>query len=95
MGFDDFEEFDEETVEDIAAYLIANGGMVQEWLSVKDHTPKEPGEYNIAQKHWLDGHLEAKKGTWNGVEWFVDGRESLMVAYWIPPLPLPELPKGE
>ena len=30
MGFDDFEEFDEETVADIADYLIANGVTVQE-----------------------------------------------------------------
>ena len=30
MGFDDFEEFDEETVEDIASYLIKNGVTVQE-----------------------------------------------------------------
>lgn len=30
MGFDDFEEFDEETVEDIASYLISNGVTVQD-----------------------------------------------------------------
>ena len=30
MGFDDFEEFDEETVADIADYLIANGVTVQD-----------------------------------------------------------------
>ena len=30
MGFDDFEEFDEETVEDIASYLIKNSVTVQE-----------------------------------------------------------------
>ena len=83
-----------EKVDVLADYLIAHGVTVQEWIPASE-PPKEPGEYNIAQKNWLDGHLEAKKGTWNGVEWFVDGRESLMVAYWIPPLPLPELPKGE
>ena len=32
MGFDDFEEFDEETVFDIADYLISNGVTVQEWI---------------------------------------------------------------
>ena len=31
MGFDDFEEFDDETVADIAEYLIAHGVTVQEW----------------------------------------------------------------
>ena len=30
MGFDDFEEFDEETVEDIATHLIAHGVTVRE-----------------------------------------------------------------
>ena len=39
MGFDDFEEFDEETVADIADYLISNGVTVQErgyWASLTD-----------------------------------------------------------
>ena len=76
-------------------HLIANGVTVQEWISVEDDNPNEPGEYTVAQKHWCDGHLESKKGKWNGVEWFVDGRESLMVAYWMPQLPLPQPPKGE
>ena len=39
MGFDDFEEFDEETVEDIASYLIKNGVTIQEWVSVEDKLP--------------------------------------------------------
>ena len=30
VGLDDFEEFDDETVEDIASYLIANGVTVHE-----------------------------------------------------------------
>ena len=40
MGFDDFEEFDEETVADIADYLISNGVTVQEWISVDDRLPE-------------------------------------------------------
>ena len=44
MGFDDFEEFDEETVADIADHLIANGVTVQEWISVEDRLP-EMGEH--------------------------------------------------
>lgn len=73
----------------IADHLIANGVTVQEWIPASE-PPKEPGEYIVAQKHWSDGHLETKKGKWNGVEWLVDGRESLRVAYW---MPLPETPK--
>lgn len=78
----------------MADYLIANGVTVLQWIPVSE-PPKEPGEYTVAQQHWCDGHLESKKGKWNGVEWFVDGRESLMIAYWMPPLPLPDPPKGE
>ena len=39
MGFDDFEEFDEETVAAIADYLISNGVTVQEcghWISLTE-----------------------------------------------------------
>ena len=48
VGLDDFEEFDNETVEDIASYLIANGVTVQEWIPVKDRLPEEKGEYIVA-----------------------------------------------
>lgn len=75
----------------IADHLIANGVTVQEWIPASE-PPKEPGEYTVAQKHWCDGHFESKKGKWNGVEWFVDGKESLMVTHW---MPLPQPPKGE
>lgn len=85
-----------------ADHLIANGVTVggkdtdvpTKWIPASE-PPKEPGEYIVAQKHWSDGHLETKKGKWNGVEWLVDGRESLMVTHWMPPSPLPESPKGE
>ena len=73
----------------IADHLIANGVTVQEWIPVSE-PPRVPGEYIVAQKHWSDGRLETKKGKWNGVEWLVDGRESLRVAYW---MPLPAPPK--
>ena len=42
MGFDDFEEFDEETVADIADYLIANGVTVQEWINSEEMLPEFP-----------------------------------------------------
>lgn len=77
-----------------ADHMIANGVTAQEWIPASE-PPKEPGEYIVAQKHWSDGHLETKKGKWNGVEWLVDGRESLMVTHWMPHSPLPEPPKGE
>lgn len=39
VGLDDFEEFDDETVENIASYLIDNGVTVQEcghWISLTE-----------------------------------------------------------
>ena len=41
MGFDDFEEFDEETVSDIADYLISNGVTVQEKVKMSDELLKQ------------------------------------------------------
>lgn len=46
MGFDDFEEFDDETVADIADHLIAHGVTVQEWYSASN-PPKEDGTYLV------------------------------------------------
>ena len=50
MGFDDFEEFDEETVADIADYLISNGVMVQELDGCKYCK-----EYEDLPEHFIDG----------------------------------------
>ena len=41
MGFDDFEEFDEETVAAIADYLIRNGVTVQENVKMSDELLKQ------------------------------------------------------
>ena len=43
VGLDDFEEFDEETVADIADHLISSGVTVQEWISVDDRLPEAGG----------------------------------------------------
>ena len=50
MGFDDFEEFDDETVADIADHLIANGVTVQEWISVKDRLPDNRDDVLLCRK---------------------------------------------
>ena len=47
MGFDDFKEFDDETISDIADYLIDYGVTVQEWISVDDRLPQYTDEYNV------------------------------------------------
>ena len=77
--------------EKIADHMIANGVTVQEWIPASE-PPKEPGEYIVAKKNWLDGHLESSQGRWNGADWLVDRTECLMVSHW---MPLPEPPKGE
>ena len=76
---------------ELADHMIANGVTVQEWIPASE-PPKEPGEYIVAKKNWLDGHLESSQGRWNGADWLVDRTECLMVSHW---MPLPEPPKGE
>ena len=49
------------TNEMVAAHLIADSVTVQEWISVKDHTPKEKGCYLIAGNHWWDGKPVARE----------------------------------
>ena len=70
MGFDDFEEFDEETVEDIASYLIAHGvtlhggediNVPTKWISVMDRLPKESGNYIVTA---CDENCAAGEGIW-------------------------------
>ena len=50
VGLDDFEEFDEETVSDIADHLIANGVTVQELDGCKYCK-----EYEDLPEHFIDG----------------------------------------
>ena len=83
------------TSEEIAEKLIANGVTVQEWVSVKDHTPKEKGCYLIAGNHWWDGKPVAREAFWNGDDWlscYDNGNISRGVTHW---MQLPKPPKGE
>lgn len=92
VGLDDFEEFDDETVEDIASYLIDNGVTVQEWIPVKDRLP-EAGEYVvcIAKRNpfsmFMPMVARIKKNGWVNpiTEQYISE-----VTHW---MPLPELPK--
>ena len=86
MGFDDFEEFDEETVSDIADHLISNGVTVQEWISVKE-PPKEKGTYIVCTDN--GGIL---LGHWYGTAWNAGGGAKKHLAYW---MEKPQPPKGE
>ena len=79
--------------ENLADYLISNGVTVQEWISAKDHTPKEKGCYLIAGNHWWDGKPVAREAFWNGDDWlscYDKGNISRRVTHW---MPLPKPPK--
>ena len=41
MTLSDFEEYSEETAEEIAAHLISNGVTIQQWIPVTEQMPKE------------------------------------------------------
>ena len=73
VGLDDFEEFDDETVADIADYLIANGVTVQEWALPEEEyyvlRNTETGMYfrgkgvNRWGKHFNQATIYRVKGT--------------------------------
>lgn len=44
----------------LAYYLISNGVMVKEWISVKDRMPKYPGHYLVCTSinYWRDGCID-------------------------------------
>lgn len=98
VGLDDFEEFDDETVEDIASYLIDNGVTVQEWISVKDRLPEE-GEYVLCVLKGFNygGKIQVCKfvpaDKFKDKPYFEHFRNGFpSVTHW---MPLPEPPKGE
>ena len=108
IGLDDFEEFDDETVEDIASYLIEHGVTVQEWISVDDRLPSDEQDVLVIAHGW-GGRLvyvgsykrvEAQKSWLTGItsessEWSLWGWSYLkepMVTHW---MPLPEPPKAD
>ena len=91
MGFDDFEEFDDETVADIADHLIAHGVTVQEWISVK--AERKPNHGDIALCYMTFGEYRLLQWDDRSKLWVGDymdyGFED--AAYW----QLPQPPKGE
>ena len=93
VGLDDFEEFDDETVEDIASYLIANGVTVQEWISVDERLPQEKVDCIVHYKHAYCDNDD----YWAIGMCFYDGEKfqfdpAYKVTHW---MPLPQPTKGE
>ena len=105
VGLDDFEEFDDETVEDIASYLIDNGVTVQEWALPEEEyyvlRNTETGMYfrgkgvNRWGKHFNQATIYRVKGTAEHsikeVTWH--GEKAELVRIKIVEMPQP--PKGE
>lgn len=45
MGFDDFKEYDEETVSEIVDHLISNGVRLQRWIPVTERLPQNKNSF--------------------------------------------------
>jgi hypothetical protein len=90
MGIDDFEEFDEETVDDIADHLIANGVTIQRWIPVTDRKPERGDRVQAYRTHLGKPLVFTAEyfGEWQDVatgSWWYD------ITHWQPIQP----PKGE
>lgn len=104
MGFDDFVEFDDETVADIANHLIANGVTVQEpkvveidqfnkWISVKDRLPEDNS--NVMACLWIEEEGRVYPAFYaHGVWWdrVFSTPTTNTTTHW---QPMPQPPKGE
>ncbi len=90
MGFDDFEEFDDETVADIADHLIAHGVTVQEWISVKERLPECSGKYIVCTNRGkvyqtkFYSYMEETGGHWGQKD------KGKSITHWMP-LPQPPI----
>ena len=101
VTIDDFVEFNDEVVADIADHLIANGVTVQEWISVEDRLPKKCGmacllvgvncfgQRKVFQG--FTGYMENGKLEWHTN---IKGMDITVwtITHW---QPLPQPPKGE
>ena len=96
VSLDDFVEFDDETVADIADHLIANGVTVQEWIPVSD-PPKKNGYYMCwklfsavgERKEYREEILFYEDNMW------LENARSFRKEYPMYWMHLPQPPKGE
>lgn len=93
-----FEGYGRELCEQQADHLIANGVVVQEWISVKDRLPEHGDRVLVAFAKRLGGGVASAKFKL-GVSvdgWYCDGTFYELginfITHW---MPLPEPPKGE
>ena len=79
--------------EKVASHLIANGVMVQEWISVDDRLPEEKVNCIVHYKHAYcdnDGYWEIGICYYNGEKFKLN--PAYKVTHW---MPTPQPPKGE
>lgn len=93
MGLDDFKEYTEETVEEIAAHLIENGVTVPRWIPVEERLPTEDDADERGCVSVI--HINGSKNIWH---WSC--ADSILVTHWMPLLKGPEkegtkLPDGK
>ena len=91
---DDFREYDDDDMAEIAEYLIANGVTVQKWIPVSERLPKR-GEFVLFayEKGNRNPTMYAKNtmavGRYDHKMFLVEGC-AVKVTHW---MPLPEPPK--
>ena len=94
VSIDDFEEFDDEVVADIADHLITHGVTVQEWISVSERLPEDEGKFLVCGNR--GGIYTAEFRKFGGVypHWHKLNSKSHYCAptHW---MPLPPTPKEE
>ena len=91
----------------IADHLIANGVMVQEWISVKDRLPGKE-EYTATTEYGTEYYIrlliayktdtvEYEIGYYDGYKWMTEEPIRLLkdVIAWMPFPNMPQPPKGE
>lgn len=93
MSLEDFVEFDDEKVADIADYLLANDVTVQKWIPVTEPPRDYRDEYGelIPFLVCVERTQYPFRAMYDGKTWG-DGIYSVPVKFW---MPLPEPPKGD
>lgn len=100
MRLDDFVEFDDEVVADIADHLIANGVTVQDvpdnnvgkWISVKNRLPEDSTEVSLYMRSGIISTGFYDKHTKSWVQYYSGGAICVDVTHW---QPMPRPPKGD
>ena len=93
IGLDDFKEYDDDDVAEIAEYLTDNGVTIHRWISVTNRLPPAEGWYVVWTKTKEGGAKSFNKAYFcHGNEWHGSGGRWRNVTHW---MPMPESPKED